>query len=392
MTEANREIRVSTPFLQEQFDKFCKMVESFAEHLLTCAGNEELAYDYRNKGRLDEKKEGLLIKYGRACSRWNEATTAGDKRKQRRAERTRLEIEAQLNKLPSDIARPKPGCVVYEWADRRIGYDFIALPLQHPEKEVAVAFRHFWVTLDVRNPLPWLLTPLGCYQDDLSREDRLMCDSVVLSIVRDQNSECRLYGHMPANPIYSDKPYNGRYFRRDEFCARLWEDLAKDRKRVEDASRNVLDYLESKTQPQTEPEGAGQGSDTNPQAEAAGDEDGGRPVTGCIPTEDFSSVVWYGHEYHFIAKQALCVKLLWAEWEKDPDAELGLREKTIGEKISSASDNYRLLYTFREKGRQMHPAWGQMIHARGDGSFYLAPPPTKKARKKRTSRKRPSKK
>ncbi len=77
--------------------------------------------------------------------------------------------------------------------------------------------------------------------------------------------------------------------------------------------------------------------------------------------------------------------LLWAEWEKDPQAGLGLREKSIGEKIGSSNENYRLAHTFRHKGRR-HPAWGTMIHAKGDGFFCLAEPvaakkPTKRHKK-----------
>lgn len=105
--------------------------------------------------------------------------------------------------------------------------------------------------------------------------------------------------------------------------------------------------------------------------------------TDCTHSDDFSSVVWYGVPYHFTATQASCVALLWAEWKKDPDAKLGLREKFIGEKISSSNENYRLMHTFRLKGKQ-HPAWRTMIHAKGDGFFYLGRP----AATKNPSRKR----
>ncbi len=115
----------------------------------------------------------------------------------------------------------------------------------------------------------------------------------------------------------------------------------------------------------------------------------------CMHSDDYSSVTWYGQDYQFGATQALCVKLLWAEWEKDATAELGLREKTIGEEIGSANANYRLRHTFRRRDGQMHPAWGRMIHSRGDGSFYLARPQAstrRKVQKKRMAKKRPAKK
>jgi hypothetical protein len=94
----------------------------------------------------------------------------------------------------------------------------------------------------------------------------------------------------------------------------------------------------------------------------------------CSHSDDYSSVIWYGENYTFNAAQARCVKMLWIEWKKSPGS--GLREKTVGEKIGSESNNYRLVHTFRQN-KKMHPAWGTMIHSRGDGSFYLDKPEKK---------------
>jgi len=92
-------------------------------------------------------------------------------------------------------------------------------------------------------------------------------------------------------------------------------------------------------------------------------------------SEDYTSVVWFGKTYNFTKTQALCVKHLWAEWEKDEG--LGLSEKTIGEKIATDSDNYKLKHTFRvrhgKKYRQ-HPAWGTMIVSCGKGVFCIKSP------------------
>lgn len=89
-------------------------------------------------------------------------------------------------------------------------------------------------------------------------------------------------------------------------------------------------------------------------------------------SEDYTSVAWFGERYQFTKTQALCVKHLWAEWEKSEG--LSLSEKTIGEKIGSAADNYKLKHTFRvkrnNKSRQ-HPAWGKMIVSSGKGMFCL---------------------
>ncbi len=79
----------------------------------------------------------------------------------------------------------------------------------------------------------------------------------------------------------------------------------------------------------------------------------------CWHSEDFLSVIWYGKEYDFNKTQAQCVSLLWNNGR--------LSEKTIGEKIGSVSDNYRLVHTFRK-----HPAWDKMIVSDGKGIYKLS--------------------
>lgn len=96
---------------------------------------------------------------------------------------------------------------------------------------------------------------------------------------------------------------------------------------------------------------------------------GKMPEEVCEHSEDYSSVIWHGQRYTFNSTQALCIKLLWIEWEKGG---LGLREKTIGEKIESENDNYRLSHTFRN-----HKALGEMIYAVGDGGYRLGKPAKK---------------
>jgi hypothetical protein len=89
-------------------------------------------------------------------------------------------------------------------------------------------------------------------------------------------------------------------------------------------------------------------------------------------SEDYTSVEWLGKKYNFTKTQALCVRYLWTEWEKGEG--FTLSEKTIGEKISSASDNYKLKHTFRVrhgKKYHKHPAWGTMIVSCGKGVFCL---------------------
>jgi hypothetical protein len=83
----------------------------------------------------------------------------------------------------------------------------------------------------------------------------------------------------------------------------------------------------------------------------------------CWHSEDFLSVVWYGKEYTFNKTQALCVSLLWENGR--------LSEKTIGERIGSVNQNYRLIHTFRNKSKS-HPAWDKIIVSDGKGIFKLS--------------------
>ena len=98
-----------------------------------------------------------------------------------------------------------------------------------------------------------------------------------------------------------------------------------------------------------------------------------RPV--CEHSIDFTSVSWFGTKFDFTKTQAACVRLLWAEWEKQEG--FCLSEATIGEQIMSAATPFRLRHVFRcrDGGRsRMHRAWGQMIVPAGKGKFGLASP------------------
>lgn len=87
-------------------------------------------------------------------------------------------------------------------------------------------------------------------------------------------------------------------------------------------------------------------------------------------SDDFTSVIWYGEKHEFNKTQAEAIKHLWAEWEK---GELALSEKTVGEKIGSDNNNYKLAHTFRTNGKR-HPALGTMIHPLGKGKYRLGAP------------------
>ena len=86
-------------------------------------------------------------------------------------------------------------------------------------------------------------------------------------------------------------------------------------------------------------------------------------------SEDFSFVNWYGAEYEFNSSQARVIEMLWNEWKRHG---LGLNEATIGDRLGSTAEHFRLKHTFRAKGRQ-HPAWDAMIHRSGSARYRLVP-------------------
>jgi len=96
-------------------------------------------------------------------------------------------------------------------------------------------------------------------------------------------------------------------------------------------------------------------------ATVAAGEPGAKPAAR--HSEDFTSFTWNGKDFQFNKTQAACVKEL---------AKGSLSEKTIGERIGTTSDRYRLAHTFRSKTKGVHPAWGTLIVACGKGIFQLA--------------------
>jgi len=101
-------------------------------------------------------------------------------------------------------------------------------------------------------------------------------------------------------------------------------------------------------------------------------------ITAATPThsDDFTSVNWFGTPYTFAkGLQAEAVRVL---WEARDNGTPRLSEKTIGDKIGSANDQFRLEHVFkptnkRTRKREAHPAWGTMIKRAGKGIFALSP-------------------
>ncbi len=84
-------------------------------------------------------------------------------------------------------------------------------------------------------------------------------------------------------------------------------------------------------------------------------------------SSDFTTVHWFGTDHIFNGgQQAKAVGRLWKEWEAGGH---GISEKTIGEEIGSAGNNYRLAMTFRN-----HRALGTMIVKLAAGIYALKKP------------------
>ncbi|MEE2640749.1 MAG: hypothetical protein VX768_08995 [Planctomycetota bacterium] len=73
---------------------------------------------------------------------------------------------------------------------------------------------------------------------------------------------------------------------------------------------------------------------------------------------DFSVVVLKGERYFFNRTQARVVELLYDESQKGT---VGLHQDTIGQKLQSCNNRFRLFHVFRNKNGKMHPLWNVLI-------------------------------
>ncbi len=91
----------------------------------------------------------------------------------------------------------------------------------------------------------------------------------------------------------------------------------------------------------------------------------------CSHAEDFAWIVWFGTKYDLTkGNQAESMRALWASWERGGRRNgCGLSEKTIGEKCSSESNDFRLAHVFRG-----HPLWGTVIRPVSKGVFAMFSP------------------
>lgn len=73
---------------------------------------------------------------------------------------------------------------------------------------------------------------------------------------------------------------------------------------------------------------------------------------------DFAVVVIKGERYFFNRTQARVVELLYEESQKGT---VGLHQDTVGQKLQSCNNRFRLFHVFRNKTGNMHPLWNKLI-------------------------------
>lgn len=85
-------------------------------------------------------------------------------------------------------------------------------------------------------------------------------------------------------------------------------------------------------------------------------------------SSDFSVVVLKGERYFFNRTQARVVELLYDESQKGT---VGLHQDTIGQKLQSCNNRFRLFHVFRNKNGKMHPLWNVLIMRVEPGIYAL---------------------
>jgi len=97
---------------------------------------------------------------------------------------------------------------------------------------------------------------------------------------------------------------------------------------------------------------------------------------GTSHSPDFTSVLWFGKKYLFAkGQQAEAVRVLWGAWKAGGHT---LSELTIGGRIGSTNDHFRLIHVFTDRSGRRHPAWNSMITRVNKGVYCLAEPAAKR--------------
>jgi hypothetical protein len=233
MDSINNKVNENIPFFQGQFRDFCKKVEQFAEHLMKCARDKNLKYDWEAFNALRKEKGKLALRITELYDKYDQAQKANYYKKAENYHNQIKKLEDQHSKLPYDITAPEKGCILFSYLNNSYP------DINKKEDGIDYPLQQFWVTPKVVNPLSWFMkgTP-----ENLSEENRLMYHCVILSVVHDYNENMANADQR----IYRHENYTGR-FKRDRFCSNLWYKLSNDQERVNRSLQFVIKYLDSES-------------------------------------------------------------------------------------------------------------------------------------------------
>jgi len=221
------------PFFRDYWEKFCRMVEDYGEHVEKCRNDPACEY---KKGR-----KALVVEFEAIQKARDEAEGSGKSQDVKKLKRKIDKMVEKINSLPPSQP-PEPGSVRYDCEN------FQYLPNDEPG-----AF--FWLRTGPVNPLLWfgLFGNSGTQPPPTNEEEHLVFNCAKLSVVHDIGGDLS-----PGDEriFYRKNQYKGKYFRRDDFCWDLWykmqtpEGLAE----VERALDRVLPAIEKNTEKPAETE------------------------------------------------------------------------------------------------------------------------------------------
>ena len=235
------------PFFRIQWDNFCRMVERFAEHFIECANDVNLRYNRTEGERRNKKADELAKVYTQCLVDSDKARDLGFRRESEDWNIRAQHIQSEIQTLRSELPAPQEGCMLYKkiFGDED-EYDYMNIPFD-------LRLQQFWITQGPVNTLPWFLVTherwKEMYSGSMSDEERLMYKCVILSVAHDEGGKL----DSADERIYRHEPYQAQYFKRDEFCEVLWENLKDDQTRIEGAYDHVKPYLDAWRQQQETP-------------------------------------------------------------------------------------------------------------------------------------------
>lgn len=278
-----REVHKVIPFFQGHFDKFCRMVEDYGEHVENCSKNPDLYVDINKEKRIEKQREKLREKYHEYVNQEvdidnqinkenqviinaiqqiesqkdiakNNALIKSSKKKIRELNKSYKPIrqrqkkyKKELEALPTDPEPPMNGCIEYTYD----AFVYINLPFIYPKQKRNKSHGKFWITPEHVNPTMWfnqiinftlfptpqIPTPQISPKND---DEQLICNAVILSAVHDVSQG----QDVSDKRVYINQKYQGKYFQRNKFCRDLWE-IVKDKEgRIQNAFDIVKPYLD----------------------------------------------------------------------------------------------------------------------------------------------------